>query len=81
MLVFRDLVSYESGVYSHLESYNDADDLIGAHAVVLVGWGDNFWIVKNSWGADWGENGYFRITMGNSFLAEESFDGILACNA
>jgi len=36
------------------------------HAVVLVGWDDNqgtdgIWIMRNSWGSDWGEDGYMRI--------------------
>ncbi len=38
------------------------------HAVTLVGWddADGAWLVKNSWGQFWGENGYIRIAYGVS---------------
>ena len=36
------------------------------HSIVLVGWNDaeGYWILRNSWGTGWGENGYMRIGYG-----------------
>jgi C1A family cysteine protease len=56
--VYDDFFDYTGGVYSY-----SSGDYAGLHAVLVVGWDDanGAFIVKNSWGADWGESGYFRI--------------------
>jgi C1A family cysteine protease len=45
---------------------SNVGDSVGLHAVVITGWGyDNigklYWIIRNSWGTDWGQNGYFKV--------------------
>ena len=35
------------------------------HGVLAVGYDDSAWLVKNSWGASWGEKGYVRLAVGS----------------
>jgi len=62
---------YDSGVFDGCEK-----DAVLGHAVLLVGYGTDakkpYWRIQNSWGADWGENGYIRLTRHDD---EESWCG------
>lgn len=44
------------------------------HAVVAVGYGvENgipYWLIKNSWGASWGADGYFKMELGKNMCGE-----------
>jgi C1A family cysteine protease len=47
------------------------------HAVLITGWDDSAggtggWVVKNSWGTSWGNNGYFTITYGSASIGTDS---------
>ena len=64
---------YNPSTYAH---YVNDSSIQPNHAVSIIGWDDNFdksnflitppgngaWIVKNSYGTDWGNNGYFYIS-------------------
>ena len=67
-------MSYKGGIYVHKSGY-----LEGGHAVVILGFGTeddvNYWICQNSWGADWGEEGYFRIKMGQCGIDSDTYSG------
>ncbi len=63
LTVYEDFFFYGSGVYKHATG-----DVAGGHAVMLVGWSDaeKAWIGRNSWGPNWGEEGYFKIAYSDS---------------
>ncbi|XP_070542637.1 pro-cathepsin H-like isoform X2 [Ptychodera flava] len=67
--VAADFQFYKSGVYSSTECKTSPQHV--NHAVLATGFnetvsGEKYWIVKNSWGADWGLHGYFWIKRGEN---------------
>lgn len=75
MTVYQDFFHYRDGIYRRSRFGNN--ELKGLHSVRVVGWGeergDKYWIVANSWGTEWGENGYFRIARGDNESGIEMF--------
>ena len=63
--VYEDFLNYESGIYRH-----QTGSYLGALYVRIIGWGvENgvkYWIVANTWGKNWGENGFFRVLRGTN---------------
>ncbi|XP_056637020.1 cathepsin L-like proteinase [Diorhabda sublineata] len=41
------------------------------HAILAVGYTQDYWIIKNSWGTEWGENGYINVRRGKNMCAIE----------
>lgn len=70
-----------SGVYVDLEFqeyqggvFSGTTHGIANHAVNIVGWDDtkDAWIIRNSWGSEWGENGYMWLKYGSNKIGEGS---------
>lgn len=64
---------YRGGIFTTDERASCGDRQIN-HGVVIVGWDDaaGVWIVRNSWGTQWGEAGYMRIAYGTSNIGSMS---------
>ncbi|MFZ4713251.1 MAG: C1 family peptidase [Bacteriovoracaceae bacterium] len=59
MNVYSDFVAYSGGIYKSTSSTQ-----VGGHAISLVGYNatERYWIIRNSWGVEWGEKGFARIS-------------------
>lgn len=71
LTVYEDFKLYKKGVYKHLTGNE-----VGALATEIIGYGTeggvDFWIARNCWGKNWGEDGFFRIVRGTNECAIEN---------
>jgi C1A family cysteine protease len=74
--VYNDFFNYRSGVYRHVSG-----GVAGGHCVCCVGYNDagGYWICKNSWGPNWGDDGFFCIAYGECGIDSEMWavDGVV----
>jgi len=78
--VHVDFLTYKSGVY---QKGDEVPRFSGLQALKIVGWGvesgsenepnkgNKYWIVQNSWGEDWGENGHAKISLGQELMFDQ----------
>lgn len=51
---------YGGGVFTGCSKSSSGADL--DHGVQAVGYSQDYWLIRNSWGPAWGEKGYIRLT-------------------
>jgi len=81
----EDFMFYSDGIYRSAPSGSKVSMISGNrempwqkvdHAVLAVGWGvengQKYWRVQNSWGEDWGEDGFFRMVRDENDSGVES---------
>lgn len=66
-----------TGIYSRTTT---ADG--GAHVMLVVGFDDfqGCWILKNSWGSAWGDQGFIRVAFGQAWLEDAAWTGVRNTN-
>lgn len=70
--------NYKSGIMRDL--FPNATKI--THAIALVGWGTDkeegvdYWIIRNSWGTTWGEEGYGRVERHNNLMGINNFASV-----
>ena len=63
--IYSDFFTYGSGVY-----ISNKVTFMGYHAMQIIGWEKDYWIVENSWGVGWGEMGIVKIPFDQIGISE-----------
>jgi len=79
MMLTDEFLVYKEGVFTPTKRGQPVYDATGkpiVHVVTLLGWGKSegqpYWVIGNTWGSGWGEQGFARVAVG-SVLEENYF--------
>ncbi len=77
--VYQSFMSREVAKYGHVPMPAKGERVLGGHAVAIVGYDDakKLWIVRNSWGKSWGDQGYFYMPY--AYLTDRDLASDLWC--
>jgi len=80
MHVYADILTYKGGIY---QKGDDVPRFSQFQTIKIVGWGiesgtdlepnkgNKYWIIQNSWGDDWGNDGYAKISLGQELFFDQ----------
>jgi len=81
--------NYKQGVWSDHTCSTDRNNPSYNHAVLIVGWGkecnrygrcSDYWMVKNSWGDSWANQGFIKVKMGSCWVGAISVGALASKN-
>lgn len=75
-IVYGDYYTFDPKKDIYIHNEKEFKTIVGGHAVEIVGWGEEngikYWWIKNTWGTEYGVNGYFRFLRGKNMCHLES---------
>lgn len=71
MDINRDFLDWDSSKPYETQSGHQ----VGTHAVIILGFDNDYWICRNSYGTDWGGagKGYFRVPIGSCHMCDDVY--------
>jgi hypothetical protein len=73
MKVYPDFYMFDA--VNDIYKWDGNGDQVGGHAIEITGWGNEngvpYWQVKNTWGVEWGDRGYFKMFRGVNMCGVE----------
>jgi len=80
--MFFNMSNYNTTLFKYYDNYIDANDSLYPHCVAIAGWNDTMvfagapglgaWIIKDSYGTSWAQNGYFYVSYYDAGILSET---------